>query len=335
MTGLHIVPKTVKTGKRWYIYAWRGGPLIRKVDGPKPAITRDLLDEQYRAKQEAFGRQTEDIDWLIDGYKLSQNFTKRAHNTRRDYKLWLDRISARFGTTPVEVFDDWRMRGDVIEWRDNWAHQPRTADKAVVMMTTLLNWGVENGKLRQHQCHNIELLHHADKSHEIWEDRHWKAVESQKGFPAHMMTALRLASLTGLRLGDLVALEWSQVFPNSIVIEKTQKRGTRATIPIIPELRKLLKEIGRKDGPVLLNSRGSGWTANGIGTIWQRNKPEGFDRTIHDLRGTYATTLMMRGVTDQDIAEVLGWKTKDVAQIRRRYVDSERVVISISERFSA
>lgn len=335
MPGLHIVRKPTKNGSRWYVYAWRGGPLLLKVEGAKPAITRELLDAQYRAREEAFGREAEDIDWLVGCYKDSPQYDILAHNTKRDYRLWLDRISERFGTTPLEAFDDWRMKGDVITWRDAWAHQPRTADKAVVMITTLLNWGQDNGKLRQHQCHNIELLHHADKSHQIWEDRHWKAVESKEGFPAHMMTALRLASLTGLRLGDLVALDWSQVFPNSIVVEKTQKRGTRATIPILPELRKLLEQIGRKKGKVLLNSRGKGWTANGIGTVWQRNKPEGFDRTIHDLRGTYATTLMTKGVTDEEIADVLGWKSKEIAQIRRRYVDQERVVISITERFSA
>lgn len=335
MSHLHIVPKPLKAGKRWYVYAWRGGPLLLKADGPKPAITQELLDAQYRARQDAFGRQREDIDWLIDCYKDGPQFKELAHNTRRDYRLWLDRIAARFGTTPLEAFDDWRMKGDVVTWRNAWAHQPRTADKAVVMITTLLNWGYDNGKLRQHQCHNIELLHRADKSHEIWEERHWKAVESRKGFPAHMMTALRLASLTGLRLGDLVALEWSQVFDRQITIEKTQKRGTRAVIPITKDLADLLKRIGRKDGPVLLNSRGKGWTANGIGTVWQRNKPEGFDRTIHDLRGTFATMLMLKGLTDQEVADIVGWKTKDIAQIRRRYVDSERVVISIAERLSA
>jgi len=36
----------------------------------------------------------------------------------------------------------------MIEWHDAWAHLPRTAGKAVVMMVTLLNWAVENGTLR-------------------------------------------------------------------------------------------------------------------------------------------------------------------------------------------
>lgn len=333
--GLHLVNKQTKAGSRWYVYAWRGGPCLLKTDGCKPTVTRELLDAQYRAREEHFGRQAEDVEWLIDGYKASPAYLGRKDATKKDYRLWLDRIAERFGTTPVEAFEDWRMRKDVVEWRDGWAHQPRTADKAIVMITTLLNWAVENGRLRQHNCHKIELLYVADKSKDIWEARHWRAVESEKDFPPHLMQALRLALHTGLRLGDLVELQWSQVFDKSIVVERTNKRNTRATIPMHPPLKALLDEIGRKNGAVLLNSRGTQWTANGIGTVWQRKKPAGFDRTIHDLRGTFATSLAAKGLTDQEIADIVGWKSREIAEIRRRYVNTEQTIIRLAERLSA
>jgi integrase len=204
-----------------------------------------------------------------------------------------------------------------------------------VMVVTLLNWAVENGKIERHFCHGIGLLHSADKSEQIWEGRHWTAVEGLKDFPAHIMAPLRLASLTGLRLGDLVRLDWSQVFDKQITIEKTRKRGGRAVIPILPELQTLLDQIGRKDGPVLLNSRGQGWTESGLETVWQRRKPAGFDRTIHDLRGTYVTFLAMRGLTDEQIARIIGWTAAKIGEIRARYVDEARSVVSLVERLSA
>ena len=89
------------------------------------------------------------------------------------------------------------------------------------------------------------------------------------------MTAIRLASLTGLRLGDLVKQEWSQVFEKQITIAKTGKRGGRAVIPIFPDLEALLDEIGRKDkGTVLLNSRGRKWTESGLESSWQKKNPK-------------------------------------------------------------
>ncbi|MEO6041508.1 MAG: tyrosine-type recombinase/integrase [Croceibacterium sp.] len=121
----------------------------------------------------------------------------------------------------------------------------------------------------------------------------------------------------------------------AIIIEHTRKRDTRAVIPILPEAHKLLDRIGRKDnGPVLLNSRGSAWTESGLGSVFQKSKPKGFDRRIHDLRGTFATRLILAGATDQQAADVLGWGAKEIATIRRRYVDSERVVIELAEMMS-
>lgn len=335
MTKLHLVSKRTKAGERWYVYAWRGGPQIAVVAGAKPTITRELLDAQYKAREDSCGRDPDTMDALIAAYEADPAYAKLKPSTLKDYRLWLTRVSAKFGDSSLAAFADWRMRGEVTAWRNQWAEQPRTADKAVVMIVTLLNWGVENGKLEKHLCHRIELLHSADKSEEIWEDRHWQAVREVKDFPAHIMTALRLASLTGLRLGDLVRLDWKQVFDKQITVEKTRKRGGRAVIPILPELRALLDEIGRKDGTVLLNSRGKAWTESGLETVWQRRKPEGFDRTLHDLRGTYVTFLAAKGLTDEQIARIIGWTAAKVAEIRARYVDEARVVVSLVERLSA
>lgn len=343
VTELHIVSKK-RPGKlvRHYVYAWRGGPQILTVDGPKPTVTRELLDAQYKARETSYGRDPDTIDALIRAYEADPKYANLRKSTKKDYRLWLTRISQRFGETPTEAFADWRMRGDVTTWRNEWADKPRTADKATVMMVTLLNWGVENGKLERHFCHGIGLLHSVDKSEEIWEDRHWEAVKALKDFPPHVMRALRLARFTGLRLGDLVRLDWRQVFDKQITVEKTRKRGGRAVIPIVPELRELLNEIGRPTiptddtpCPVLLNSRCAGWTESGLETVWQRRKPEGFDRTIHDLRGTYVTFLATKGLTDEQIARIIGWTAAKIAEIRARYVDEARVVVSLVDRLSA
>lgn len=335
MPGLHVVRKNGKNAPRWYVYAWRGGPCIHKAEGSRPEITREILDAQYRAREEQFGARRDDVDWLIKEYEASRKYEKIADSTKRDYDRSLTRISERFGATPLAAFDDWRMRGDVVDWRDQWAHQPRTADKLTVMLTTLLNWGVEHGRLQRHQCHGIELLHSADRSELIWEDRHWKAVAAEKDFPPHMLTAIRLARLTGLRLGDLVRLEWSQVFDKQITIERTRKRKGRAVIPIFPELAQLLDQIGRKEGRVLLNSRGKGWTESGLESVWQKKKPAGFDRTLHDLRGSFVTFLAEKDLTDEQIARIVGWTAQKIAEIRARYVDEARVVVSLVERLSA
>lgn len=332
MTKLHVVPKRRKGGTRWYVYAWRGGPQIHVADGSKPVITPGILSLQAaeRAKIGAGGGDC--FETVIGAYRASPEYDRLRDSTKRDYRYWLDRISERFGDCPIGAFEDRRMRGIIQQWRNQWADKPRTADKAAVMMATLLAWAVENTLLSINVAAKIKTLHSADKSDEIWERRHMRALTKA---PKHLRNALKLAGLTGLRLGDLVRLEWSQVHAKAIIVPKTRKRGGRAVIPILPETRKLLGKLGEKEGAVLKNSRSAAWTESGLGSVFQKAKPKGFDRRIHDLRGTFATRLILAGLTDEEAALIMGWTAKRIAAIRARYVNEERVIISLAERLSA
>jgi hypothetical protein len=42
---------------------------------------------------------------------------------------------------------------------------------------------------------------------------------------------------------------------------------------------------------------------------------------IHDLRGSCATSLTNEGLKDEEIARIIGWFPKNVANIRACYVD--------------
>ena len=339
MTGLHIVKFTRRGLDRYYVYAWRGGPCIHQQDDVRPEITLDLVGKAQAARGEARGIDPDTLESVITDYRASPDFTNLAAATQRDYKLWLTRISAKFGAVPLDVFEDPMIRGDIIEWRDEWASQPRTADKASVMMATLLGWAMERGRLGVNRAAGIKQLHRVNKADEIWEDHHWTAMEAMDKdgkpiCPAHLMDALKMAHLTGLRLGDLVALDWTHVGEKAIVLV-THKRKGRAVIPIVPELRIHLDAREHRTGIVLRNSRGQGWTESGLGSVFQKSKPKGFDRTIHDLRGTYVTFLAIKGLTDEQIARIVGWTAKRVSEIRARYVDEARTIVSLVERLSA
>lgn len=332
MTGLHVVRKPTKGLDRWYVYAWRGGPCVHTCTGDRPVIDMALIAKANAARLDRADLHFDTLEEIITAYRAAPAYESLKPSTKRDYRLWLDRISAKWGTTPLEAFEDRRMRRDIIDWRNQWAGQPRTADKATVMLGTLLSYGVEIGLLSINVASGIKHLHSVDKSDEIWERRHMRAFARA---PKHLRNALILAGLTGLRLGDLVKLEWSSVGANAIIFARTSKRGGRAVIPLLPETRRLLARLGDRTGTVLKNSRGKAWTDNGLGTVFQKCKPQGFDRTIHDLRGTFATRLIMAGLTDEQAAMVLGWTAKRIAAIRARYVNEERVIISLAEKLSA
>jgi len=328
VTGLHIVKKRLAHGiDRWFVYAWRGGPCVHKVDGTRPVIGPEVLalvSEARRGK-----RRGDTIEELIEAFTAAPEYTRLGVKTKRDYRLWLDRITERFGDAPLAAFEAIEMRGVILDWRDQWAHQPRTADKATGTLATLLAWAANRGALRYNPAAGIAKLHKADRSDLVWEQSHWQAF---KDAPAPLLRAMRLAALTGLRLGDLVALDWAHVGDHSIIVT-TAKKGVRAVVPIYPDLRAALGDRG--EGAVLRSSKGTAWTEDGLKTAFQRAKPAGFGRRFHDLRGTFVTGLCLLDFTDEQIARIIGWSAKRVAEVRSRYVSDARVVIALAERMSA
>lgn len=191
--------------------------------------------------------------------------------TKADYRRRLVRIAERFGNAPIHIMADFRIRKDILAWLDKWASQPRSVDWAVGTLSTVLSWAAERGMLASNIATGISTLHRVNHADEIWEDHHWEQV---KDIPSQVKDVLQLARMTGLRMGGLLALDWSNV------------------------------------------------------------RPDGFDCRFHDLRGTCATWLTMRGLTDNEIGSVLGWKAGRVSEIRARYVDGARIVVSIAERLN-
>lgn len=333
-SGLHVVRK-VRAGQpaRWYVYAARGGPCILQVDGERPVIDQEILDRAADARRDMRTRQADNLDKLIELYQRSPEWDRLRDRTKKDYRIELNKLSAKFGTVPYAVWNDAKMRTDVMDWRTELAGKPRTADKAIVMLATILAWGVLHGRINRNVAAGIPMLYSANRADVIWSDADWTAIKPHCS--KQLWHALRFASLTGLRLGDLVDVGWEHVGKQSIVYVSA-KRKRRVVIPILPDLRALIGDTGQ--GTILKNSRGKAWTESGLGGVFQKAKDaaKGFDVSLrlHDLRGTYATWVAMQGLTDQEIGRIVGWSEKRVAEIRRRYIDEEHIVASLVARLS-
>jgi integrase len=325
--GLHIVRKRRPDGDRWYVYARRGGPLIHTQDGCRPVITDTLLAKA----QAALGHIPRDrLDAVLDAYRASPEFTRLGASTQREYRHRLDAISHRFGKVPLRLVP--QLRAEIIAWRDELAATPRAADRSVGMLATALKWALDREMVSANPAAGIGKLHRTNRADLIWEDRHWRAINQAK-VPGHVRRVLDLGSLTGLRIGDLLRLSWQDVGDAFIALPTEKSRGqAEAIIPLHGDLARFLTGPGQ--GAILRTSHGKPWTKDGWHSSWQAARPEGFDRKVHDLRGTFATRLMASGYTDTEIAMVMGWSAERIAAIRLRYVDRSRVARALAERLN-
>jgi len=330
-SGLAVVGKRLADGRlRYYVYATRGGPLIHTQDRVRPRITPELIAKAERAT----GKVAKDnLDRVIDLYRESPEFAAKADKTQDDYRQRLNQCSVQFGRVPLRLVAE--LGPEVIKWRDGMASTPRAADRCVGMLHTVIRWGKQRGHIRgDNPAADVGKLHRVNRADLIWEPRHWAAIEAldEKGapkVPGHIRRALTLGSLTGLRIGDLLRLAWEDVRDGYIALV-TEKTGGEAIIPLHTDLARFLTGPGR--GPILRNTLGEPWTLEGWKSAWGRAKPQGFDRKVHDLRGTFATRLMIAGFSDAEIAVWMGWRAERIAGLRARYVDRARVARAMAAR---
>lgn len=352
----------------WYVYAFRGGPMIMKHVGPrKPrlgpnehaAVAAALADQTAidPRSTRAVLRAWCPIDPARDAAEAAPEWRNLSDNTKRVWRPHVDRIEEKWGKFPLAVFDDPRMVEKVVKWRNERESTPRTADMGVTVLQHFLEYARLNGRIRVNVAKGVPSLYRgADRADIVWtkEDMALFATTAKANQKGHVTDGLRLAAVTGLRREDLVTLTWAQVGEFAIVkkaLKVSRRRRRRVVIPQTPQLEALLAELRtrpRKAGidTVLVNSRGTSWTANSFGGTFSRMKQlagivhvdeEGArrDKHLHDVRGTFCTMLLTEwGLTDQEAAEIMGWSPERVAGIRRVYVDHARVVVELGRRIA-
>ncbi len=115
----------------------------------------------------------------------------------------------------------------------------------------------------------------------------------------------RLLVYTGMRIGELLNLKWSDIdFKRNLIVVRRSKNFKTRVIPIHPELRKeLLKHYKVKQSEkVVLFSKS--YIEHKLKKFFREaNFP---DLRIHDLRHTFASLLVMSGVELRTIQELLG-----------------------------
>ena len=369
--GLHFV-RSVRRGKpvRWYVYAWRGGPCIMKADSPvKPRLTREAVAALDQAVADDRAVKPDTVAGLIRRYRgnpadketWSPEWAALAESTRETWGYALNSIELRWGRTVLGAWSDSRMVVKVIEWRDSRKATPRAADLGVQVLYELLKFAKLRGDVKINVAADIPTLYRGgDRADIIWTEEDydrfgWHALRMEWG---HVPDGLWLAGLTGFRRADLVTANETHVMEYALVkkaLKTSNGKRYTVTMPRLPEMDRLLEELRarhRAEGVdnLLVNSFGRAWTPGGFTASFNAIRDaagivhvdpdtgEARKKHLHDVRGTYCTKLILAAIaagqplTDEEIAELMGWSPERVGRIRRTYVDQARVVVAIGER---
>lgn len=127
--------------------------------------------------------------------------------------------------------------------------------------------------------------------------------------PSYLKDIIFVALNTGLRLGNVLPLNWSQVNMDYSFIEILENKGNKhIKIPINKELYKFFERIPKekREGSVFINPI-TGKQPKTIKKVWKSTlkKAHIYNFRFHDLRHTVGTRLAEQGVPVPVIREIL------------------------------
>ncbi len=343
--GVHRVSRKVKAGTRFYFYAWRGGPKFWEGMEGYPADP-----EFFVAFAAAVARPkpaTYSTPQMVDDFLSSAEMPK-GERTRKDYRLWALRFADAFKDDPAALFEEPASRGEVQDWRKQWAHSPRQYDYAGTVVTRILNWAWKDvGKIRQHHCAGLSKVYEADRAEIVWTPAHREALDAVA--PEWVRRILAVACETGLRPGDLIRLSWQHVeaTPKGRRIRlRTNKRKRLAYIPVSVAMAQILDATPSTSTGrllILVNANGRPLTEHRASEALRQWRDRagltpaalGFDLRLQDARGTAATRLLSLGLSLSEIASHMGWSLRHAAAVIEHYArvspdESDAILVKLA-----
>lgn len=252
---------------------------------------------------------------VLTDYLDSNEFQRLAPRTKADYRLWVDRIRAKFGDAPLGAFERPAIRGVAMKWRDKWTG--KQAQYAWTVLRRVVSWAYDRGKITQHHLRGGGGLYESDRADIIWTEPEVEAVEVAA--PAHIARALRAAVETGLRPGDLVRLSKAHVIGRRIQI-RTAKKKRMASVPVTPKMAEL---IDSAPGLLILTDKdGKPWEPKRLAhavTYWRDRLEIRKDLRFYDARGSACTRLVLAGATLSEVAAIMAWSVPTAARMIEVY----------------
>lgn len=349
--GAHLVRSKRHGAKsRWYLYAWRGGPLVGTCDSvARPRLERGDVLRVLNARESRGLVRPGTLGALVREWRSdspscpsSDEWQALPAGIKRSWGRELKLIDAKWGKIELEKWNQRAMGDEVLAWHEERAATARSADAGVETMDALLEFGRARGRLTDNPLHGLTMS--SGPSHrplQIWtEEEQARFIDvARRRNQMPVVDGVRLAALMGLRREHLVMLTWADATqPSVIKLRRVRGKQVRPWLKMprrggLDNLLEELRERHRSAGvmTVLVNALGEAWSDASFGKCFSRLRDaaeifyqdeDGCRRrkNLDDLRATYCLELIVNfGMTDREIGKIMGWKTAKVVNLRQLY----------------
>jgi integrase len=241
----------------------------------------------------------------------------------REAGLWRPRTAAEFerivarhvdGSAFGALFPSKVSRADIRRLLDG-IESDSVSDHTRSVLRLLFAWASEHDRIGALPLFPAKRNPYAPRERVLDEDeikRWWAACEAA---PGSTKVAFKLMLLTAQRRGEILSMAWSDVTEErdgawlTIRAENT-KAGREHRVPLTGSALSLLGTLGRGSEYVFPSPRSNSEAPHitnvqkAASLLWKAAVVEG--ATLHDLRRTGASLMAASGVSDVDVARVLG-----------------------------
>ena len=279
---------------------------------------------------------------LIDDYIAAGCPTRKMHSkapqTVKDEARYLRVARSHFADTSAaslslancDAYHKWRMEGGYVSRFKVRGHDVTmhtnggnsAVDHELTALSNVLNLAVRRRVLK------VNPLHGRARFASATEVRHCREVAPtptelirisgwlRKKGEHEVADAICFMAYTGLRVGEALPLRWDAIKEDEQLINvQREKRGIMPWVPITTEVEALLQDMAkRRQGDLLFPSPFDDTKSRDASAVrrWLKTACEKLKiahRTPHGLRSHFVTQARQSGLTDAEIAMLIGNKT--------------------------
>jgi len=276
---------------------------------------------------------------LLDDYVRRRDLKARdadeRERRRKKEHARMEFLRARFGTHALlaittrdveAMYEDLKGR-TVGHGEEERPIAVATVNRYMKLLHAVLRLGVKRGFLRANPAAPVELAQENNARNRCLSDEeHARLMEA---LPGWFRPLVAVAMLTGMRRGELLRLQWSEVdFETGSLCIRRDKAGSGRWVVLNAEALETLRSIKRKRvlSALVFTTPEAQSLDNNFKRYWNqaRSRAKLQDFRFHDLRHTFASRLVRKGVSSYVVQHAGGWKT---ASMMARYAHLDPTTI--------
>lgn len=330
MAGIRKREWLTKTGVKkscWEITYYLNGKLIRK-SGFKTRLQA----------QEALPKVTKEYDCNIKIEELADEYLKRhcelhcKESTREIYRSYLKVNLKNIKKSKAKDIKKRDIENLVFEWKRS-GYVNKSINSILIFLQSLYHYGIDNNYLNDNPVLKVKKLPPSKKKIRFLSESEIKFfLQKAKELTPKYYVLFYTAIFTGMRRGELLALEWNDVdLKNKTIsvnkqiyrgrLSETKTYSSTRTVNISKNLAHILSEHKKKSSTfvkiVFPNSSGKYLHPYNMSERYYKrvlnavSSELNYDNTVnqlrfHDLRHTYASYLLSHNVPVKYVQEQLG-----------------------------